>query len=123
ARYYSSIAFVFRQFSGMGTVLYLLAVALSSMTGVNTFWVIACTGVIIMIINLLGGLEAVIWLDVFQGFMLFISGIICLLLIFFAVDGGAKEVWKIAELHHRTGFGPYTFDFKQLTFVVIAING
>lgn len=123
ARYYSSIAFVLRQFSGMGTVLYLLAVALSSMTGANTFWVIAGTGAIIITINLLGGLEAVIWLDVFQGFMLFLSGIICLLLIFFAVDGGAKQVWHIAQMNHRTGFGPYDFDFKNLTFIVVAING
>lgn len=123
ARYYSSIAFVLRQFSGMGTVLYLLAVALSSMTGVNTFWVIAGTGAIIITINLLGGLEAVIWLDVFQGFMLFLSGIICLLLIFFAVDGGVEKVWQIAQINHRTGFGPYDLDFKNLTFIVVAING
>ncbi|HWV74097.1 MAG TPA: sodium:solute symporter [Pseudosphingobacterium sp.] len=123
ARYYSSIAFVLRQFSGMGTVLYLLAVALSSMTGANTFLVIACTGAVIITINLLGGLEAVIWLDVFQGFMLFLSGVICLVLIFFAVDGGAKQVWHIAQTHHRTGFGPYTMDFKNLTFIVVAING
>ena len=123
ARYYSSIAFVLRQFSGMGTVLYLLAVALSSMTGANTFFVIACTGAVIITINLLGGLEAVIWLDVFQGFMLFLSGVICLVLIFFAVDGGAKQVWHIAQTHHRTGFGPYTMDFKNLTFIVVAING
>ncbi|MFC6100465.1 sodium:solute symporter [Olivibacter domesticus] len=123
ARYYSSIAFVLRQFSGMGTVLYLLAVALSSMTGANTFFVIACTGAVIITINLLGGLEAVIWLDVFQGFMLFLSGVICLVLIFFAVDGGPKQIWNIAEAHHRTGFGPYTMDFKNLTFIVVAING
>jgi len=123
ARYYSSIAFVLRQFSGMGTVLYLLAVALSSMTGANTFLIIACTGAVIITINLLGGLEAVIWLDVFQGFMLFLSGVICLVLIFFAVDGGAKQVWHIAQTHHRTGFGPYTMDFKNLTFIVVAING
>src|SRR6185369_12772447 len=35
ARYYSSIAFVLRQFSGMGTVLFLLAVALNNITGGN----------------------------------------------------------------------------------------
>jgi len=123
ARYYSSIAFVLRQFSGMGTVLYLLAVALSSMTGANTFLVIAGVGTIIIIINLLGGLEAVIWLDVFQGFMLFISGVVCLVLIFFAIDGGVKQVWHIAQTNQRTGFGPYDLNFKNLTFIVVAING
>ncbi|PRD54163.1 sodium:solute symporter [Sphingobacterium gobiense] len=123
ARYYSSIAFVLRQFSGMGTVLYLLAVALSSMTNINTYWIILVVGSIIVIVNLLGGIEAVIWLDVFQGFMLFASGILCLLVIIFSVNGGFPEVWRVASESGRTGFGPYDLDFTRLTFVVMAING
>lgn len=123
ARYYSSIAFVLRQFSGMGTVLYLLAVALSSMTDINTYWIILVVGSIIVIVNLLGGIEAVIWLDVFQGFMLFASGILCLLVIIFSVNGGFPEVWRVASENGRTGFGPYDLDFTRLTFVVMAING
>lgn len=123
ARYYSSIAFVLRQFSGMGTVLYLLAVALSSMTHINTYWVIIVVGLIIVTVNLLGGIEAVIWLDVFQGFMLFASGILCLLVIIFSVNGGLPEVWRVATENGRTGFGPYDVDFTRLTFVVMAING
>ncbi|MBD1424626.1 sodium:solute symporter [Sphingobacterium arenae] len=123
ARYYSSIAFVLRQFSGMGTVLYLLAVALSSMTDINTYWIILVVGSIIVIVNLLGGIEAVIWLDVFQGFMLFASGILCLLVVIFSVNGGLPEVWRVASENGRTGFGPYDLDFTRLTFVVMAING
>lgn len=123
ARYYSSIAFVLRQFSGMGTVLYLLAVALSSMTNINTYWIILVVGSIIVIVNLLGGIEAVIWLDVFQGFMLFASGILCLLVIIFSVNGGFPEVWRVASENGRTGFGPYDLDFTRLTFIVMAING
>lgn len=123
ARYYSSIAFVLRQFSGMGTVLYLLAVALSSMTNISTYWVIIVVGLIIVVVNLLGGIEAVIWLDVFQGFMLFASGILCLLVVIFSVNGGLPEVWRVATANGRTGFGPYDLDFTRLTFVVMAING
>ena len=123
ARYYSSIAFVLRQFSGMGTVLYLLAVALSSMTDINTYWIILVVGGIIVFVNLLGGIEAVIWLDVFQGFMLFASGILCLLVIIFSVHGGLPEVWRVASENGRTGFGPFDLDFTRLTFVVMAING
>lgn len=123
ARYYSSIAFVLRQFSGMGTVLFLLAVALSSMTNINTYWIILVVGTVIITVNLLGGIEAVIWLDVFQGFMLFASGILCLLVILFSINGGFPELWKVATENNRTGFGPYDWDFKRLTFVVMAING
>src|SRR5690606_20324770 len=105
------------------TVLYLLAVALSSMTNINTYWIILVVGSIIVIVNLLGGIEAVIWLDVFQGFMLFASGILCLLVVIFSVNGGLPEVWRVASENGRTGFGPYDLDFTRLTFVVMAING
>ncbi len=123
ARYYSSIAFVLRQFSGMGTVFFLLAVALSSMTGGNTTMIILVVGLIIIAVNLMGGIEAVIWLDVFQGFMLFASGIICIGVLYFSIKGGLPEIWRVATEGGHTGFGPYDVDFTKLTFIVMAING
>lgn len=123
ARYYSSLAFVFRQFSGMGTVFFLLALALSNMTGGNTMMIIAIVGLIIITVNLMGGIEAVIWLDVFQGFMLFASGFICLGVLFFSIDGGPAAIWQVASESGRTGFGPYDMDLTRLTFIVMAING
>ncbi|GAB3996930.1 hypothetical protein GCM10028807_40780 [Spirosoma daeguense] len=123
ARYYSSIAFVLRQFSSMGTVFFLLSVALTNMTGADTFYIILVVGLIIITVNLLGGIEAVIWLDVFQGFMLFASGILCVTVIIFSVEGGLPEIFNIASANNRTGFGPYDMDFTKLTFVVMVING
>ncbi|RCR69945.1 sodium:solute symporter [Larkinella punicea] len=123
ARYYSSIAFVLRQFSSMGTVFFLLAVALTNMTGVDTFYIIIVVGLIIIAVNLLGGIEAVIWLDVFQGFMLFASGILCVTVIIFSVKGGFSEVIDVASANGRTGFGPYDLDLTKLTFFVMVING
>jgi SSS family solute:Na+ symporter len=123
ARYYSSLAFVLRQFSSMGTVLFLLALALDGMIGGNTTLMIVVIGLIIIAVNLMGGIEAVIWLDVFQGFMLFATGIICLTVILFSADGGPSTVWQIAKANGRTGFGPYDADLTKLTFMVMAING
>jgi SSS family solute:Na+ symporter len=97
ARYYSSIAFVLRQFSGMGTVFFLLAVALHSMIGGDTTMIILIVGIIIITVNLLGGMEAVIWLDVFQGFMLFASGLICFGVLIYSIDG-----WCIGDM--ESGF-------------------
>ena len=122
-RYYSSLAFVLRQFSAMGTIFFLLALALSNMTGLHTTLMITVIGTLIIVINLMGGIEAVIWLDVFQGFLLFASGIICLSILLFSAPGGPREVWQIAHASGRTGFGPYNINFTQLTFIVMAING
>ena len=123
ARYYSSSSFILRQFAGMGTVLFLIAVAINKMTGINPFIILAVVGFILVIVNLKGGMQAVIWLDVFQGFMLFASGIICLCILLFSIKGGVPEAIKVATENNRAGFGPYDFKFTQLTLIVMIING
>src|SRR5690606_33181739 len=123
ARHHSSIAVVLRLLSGMGTAVHLLAVALWSMTDNNTYWLILVGGGSNVIESGLGGIEAVVWLGACLGFMLFASGILCLLVVSFSVNGGLPEVWRVASEDGRTGFGPYDLDFTRLTFVVMAING
>ncbi|AHF14328.1 sodium:solute symporter [Niabella soli] len=123
ARYYSSLSFVVRQFAGMGTVLFLIAVAIREMIHVNPFMVLAVVALLLIIVNLKGGIQAVIWLDVFQGFMLFFSGIVCLVVLLNSIKGGVPEAIRIATENQRAGFGPYDFSFKHLTFIVMVVNG
>ncbi|HEX6847200.1 MAG TPA: sodium:solute symporter [Chitinophagaceae bacterium] len=123
ARYYSSFSFVIRQFAGMGTVLFLIAVAIHKMTTIDPYIILAIVGAVLVIVNLKGGMQAVIWLDVFQGFMLFASGIICLGVLLISIKGGVPEAIKIATENNRTGFGPYDIDFTRLTLIVMIING
>ncbi|MCF8339370.1 MAG: sodium:solute symporter [Chitinophagaceae bacterium] len=123
ARYYSSSSFIIRQFAGMGTVLFLIAVAIHEMTNISPFIVLLIVGVVLIVVNLKGGMQAVIWLDVFQGFMLFASGIICLMVLVFSIKGGIPEAIKVANANNRTGFGPYDWSFSHLTLVVMIING
>lgn len=123
ARYYSSSSFIIRQFAGMGTVLFLIAVAIHEMTAISPFIILAVVGFVLVLVNLKGGMQAVIWLDVFQGFMLFASGIICLGVLLFSIKGGVPEAIKVASENNRTGFGPYNIDFTRLTLIVMIING
>jgi SSS family solute:Na+ symporter len=123
ARYYSSSSFIIRQFAGMGTVLFLIAVAINKLSSINPYLILAVVGFILILVNLKGGMQAVIWLDVFQGFMLFASGIICLGILLFSIRGGLSAAISIATAHNRTGFGPYNVDFTKLTLIVMVING
>lgn len=123
ARYYSSSSFILRQFAGMGTVLFLIAIAISKIAGINAFGILVVVSFVLIMVNLKGGMQAVIWLDVFQGFMLFASGIICLGILLFSIKGGVHEAIKIASQNNRAGFGPYDIDFTRLTLIVMIING
>ncbi|MFZ9296668.1 MAG: sodium:solute symporter family transporter, partial [Bacteroidia bacterium] len=123
ARYYSSSSFIIRQFAGMGTVLFLIAVAIQKLTSMYDYLILGVVGLILMVVNLKGGMQAVIWLDVFQGFMLFASGIICLTLLLMSIKGGIPAAIAIATANDRAGFGPYDIDFSRLTLIVMIING
>ena len=83
ARVYGSLGFIFAHFSKMGSILFLLALALSSMTGVNAISIIWIIGIAIIFITLFGGMEAVIWLDVIQGFLLILGGLLAIGVIIF----------------------------------------
>jgi SSS family solute:Na+ symporter len=123
ARIYSSIGFFLAHFSKMGTVFFLLSLAFSEMTGFNTIQMIWITGIVVIFITLIGGIESIIWLDVFQGFLLILGGIIAIVIIIFTTPGGLPAIWEVAEANGRTGLGPFDFSFAKLTFWVMVLNG
>ncbi|RVT78533.1 sodium transporter [Flavobacterium sufflavum] len=123
ARVYGSLGFIFAHFSKMGSVLYLLSLALTSMTGIEPLIILWVIGISIILITLLGGMEAVIWLDVIQGFLLILGGLVAIAVIIFKTDGGLPAIVNYAVDHDKIGFGPFNWDFVNLTFWVMSING
>ncbi|MBR7169557.1 MAG: hypothetical protein IKD17_03885, partial [Alistipes sp.] len=89
----------------------------------DIYWVIAVVGIAVTIITLLGGMEAVIWMDVIQGFILIVGGLICAGILLFAPEGGPSAVMEVALQDNKISVGPFDWDFVQLTFWVMAING
>lgn len=123
ARLYSSLGFFLAHFSKMGTVFYLIALAFSKMTGFDTLQLIWIIGILVILITLIGGIEAVIWLDVVQGFLLIGGGLISLIIIILNTPGGLQGIWQVAGENGRLGFGPFDLEFANLTFIVMALNG
>lgn len=123
ARMYGSCAFILGHFSKMGTVFYLVSLAMSSFMGIDIYVIIISLGIAITLLTLLGGIEAVIWMDVIQGFMLIAGGIVCVLMLLFMPEGGPSSVITAAREFEKISFGPYDWDLTQLTFLVMALNG
>jgi SSS family solute:Na+ symporter len=123
ARIYSSLAFSLTHFSKMGTVLYLMALALNSVGGFSIPDTIIIVGIAIIILTLLGGIEAVIWMDLIQGFLLIGGGLICIAILLFSPEGGPSVVLSKSLEWNKIGFGPYDMDFTKLTFIVMVCNG
>jgi SSS family solute:Na+ symporter len=123
ARVYSSIGYALGHFSKMGFVFYLLALTVSSMTGWNTDRVILLVGAITVGYTLIGGIEAVIWADVIQGFVLWVGIIICLGYLLFLPAGGPAVMWHAAWESHKISLGSTAMDLHQPTILVLGLYG
>ncbi len=123
ARLYSSLGFILAHFSKMGTVFFLLTLALANLTGINVFVGLLVLGVSVVLLTFLGGIEAVIWLDVIQGFLLILGGLVSVAIILFKPAVGVGAVLQTMWDSGKISFGPYDFSFVKLTFIVMAING
>ena len=123
ARMYSSVAFMLTHFSKMGTVLYLVSIALSSFTHFPVLSVMLVLSVAIITLTVLGGMEAVIWMDVIQGGLLIGGGLLCLGILLFRPEGGPTVALSQAFQMWKIDLGPFNFSLSDLTFWVMVING
>ncbi|HKJ68577.1 MAG TPA: sodium:solute symporter [bacterium] len=123
ARVYGSLAFLFAHFSKMGTVFYLISLALATMLGVNIYLIIWILGVSVIVYTLVGGIEGVIWSDVLQGGLLVIGGLFTVVILLFGTRVGPAGIMQTAFASGKIDFGPYNWGFVKLTFWVMAING
>ncbi len=123
ARMYASLAFSLAHFSKMGFIFYLLAVTVNSMTGWKLDYVIIGVGIATVFYTLIGGLEAVIWTDVVQGFVLWVGVIICLGYLLFLPPGGPSAVLSLAWENGKFSLGNTSFDLSQSTLIVLVLYG
>jgi len=123
ARMYSSMAFMLTHFSKMGTVLFLVSIALNSFTHYPVLMIMLCLSIAIITLTMLGGMEGVIWMDVVQGFLLVGGGLLCLGILLFRPVAGPVETMHQAFAMGKIDIGPYNFSLTDLTIWVMIING
>ena len=122
-RMYSSFTFAIGHFSKMSFVFYLLALSVGGITGWSLTRVIVILGVITIFYTLIGGLEAVIWTDVIQGFVLWTGVVVSIGLLLFSPHVHTREVLHLIAVNHKTSLGGMSFNLHAQTFWTMAIYG
>ncbi|MEM7454106.1 MAG: sodium:solute symporter [Planctomycetota bacterium] len=107
-----SLFHVFR----MGVVLALAALALASITPLTPAQCVLVMGVLSIIYCTLGGIEAVIWTDTAQTFILGGGAILCL---YFAISGSQPGSFDAAFAEQK--FHMANVDFGSMSFTTMAI--
>lgn len=83
-----SLTFVIFQLSRLGVVIYLPALVLSTVTGINIFACILLATFVTTAYSVAGGIEAVVWTEVMQVFVLLGGALVSFFFITFHTDGG-----------------------------------
>jgi solute:Na+ symporter, SSS family len=122
-RLYASFAFSIAHFSKMGFVFYLMALTVNSVTAWNIDAVILGVACVMIFYALRGGIEAVIWTDVIQGFVMAAGVLVCLGYLLWLPPGGPSAVFTIAAANNKFSLGELSWSFRTATIPVLVIYG
>lgn len=123
ARIYASVCYLLTQLMRVGTILYLLALALHAVFGWNMALIIVITGFTIMAYSMLGGLQAVVWTDAIQGILLICGAILTVIFILIQMPEGPAQVFRIGAGQGKFSLGSFSLDLSTSTFWVVLVYG
>jgi SSS family solute:Na+ symporter len=123
ARTYAVACYLLTQLARVGTIMYLLALALAPLTGWSIPSLILLTGAAAIAYTFYGGMEAVIWTDVVQS-VVFIGGTAaCAAFLLSGMPGGPSQLFEIASAHQKFSLGSASADVGQSTIWVVLLYG
>lgn len=123
ARTYAVACYLLTQVARLGTILYLLALALVPLTGWDIRTIIIGVGLVVIIYPLLGGTEAVIWTGVVQSVVLVAGALVCVVSLLLKMPHGPAQIFTIAAAERKFGLGSFGASLAQPTFWVVLVYG
>ena len=121
-RLFGGAAFCLMQLGRMGIVLFLPAVALATVTDFNVYTCILVMGIFCTIYTVMGGIEAVIWTDVIQVFVLMGGALLCVAVIAFKVDGGLAGIIDLGRQADKFHALNLTWDYTATAVWVVLLG-
>ncbi len=119
----SAQCILFQTFGRGSVVLLLPALAISVVTGMDVYLSVILMGVLTTIYTALGGFEAVIWTEVFQGFLKLIAPIAMIVVCLISLPGGVSEFVQTGMSHHKFDLALLTWDITVPALWIMLING
>ena len=128
ARVYAMSLYLLSQLARIGSILYLVSLALAPLTGWDMTTIVLITGVMVTVYTLIGGIEAVIWTDVVQSVVLVGGAILCAVVMLMEIPGGSTQLFEIANANEKFSLGtfsvaPETFTAAAPSFWMVLIYG
>ena len=116
ARSYAAIFNVLYHVGRTGTILFGVSLAVSALLSIDVRVLIVSIGLLVIVYTLMGGIEAVIWTDVVQSFILAGGLILCAVVLIMNVPGGLMGIIDIARHQPVNKLSLGTIAFSTTTF-------
>jgi solute:Na+ symporter, SSS family len=123
ARTYAVVCFLLVQLARGATVIYLLALAVSPLTGWHTSTTILVTGAVMTVYTFLGGIVAVVWVGAVQSAVLVIGTVICVVAVLTKTPGGLPEILRAGVADDKLSLGSFGLSLTESTFWVVFVYG
>ncbi len=117
-----SLTFVLFQLSRLGVVIYLPALVLSTVTGTNIFACILLTTIVTTAYSVLGGIEAVVWTEVMQVFVLLGGALVSFFFMAYNTDGGLTGLVQEAWQHDKLKVANLGWSISQPVLWVVVVG-
>lgn len=121
-RLFGSASFIIFQASRLAIVLFLPALALSAAGGFNIYICILLMGLLTTLYTVKGGLQAVIWTDVVQVFVLLGGAIAALAMLVGSSTGGVEEIISTAKAAGKFHMLNLSWDATTTTLWVMIVG-
>lgn len=121
ARTYATACYLLTQVARMGTISYLVALAMAPLLGWSVVSIILLTGGAVVVYTLVGGIEAVIWTDVVQSIVLVGGALGAAVALLAGMPEGPGQAFRIATQYGKFGLGTLAWRWDEATFWVILL--
>jgi len=122
-RFFASAMFCLFMVTRIAIVLFLPSLALHAVTGMDVYFCILMMGLITMSYCTMGGVKAVIWGDVIQGFVLVFGALLALVFMVIGTEGGLDGFFTTATADGKFRTFDFDFNWAQPVFWVTLIGG
>ena len=121
-KFIAGLYLIFQLIGRSSVVIFLPAIALSAVTGMSPIICIVIIGGLATLYTAMGGMKAVIWVDVIQTFVLFGAIFLCIGYVFFHMDMGLSDIVRVAVDDNKFSLGRMDWDATAPVFWIIVIG-
>lgn len=115
ARVYSSAGVLLLAPIGFGIIIYVMCLAVNSITGWNIHTIIVVVAVITVVYTLFGGIEGVIWTELIQGLLFMGSGVLVVVYLLFFAGSSPSELLQVATSSEKFKLAEPSFSMTEQT--------